>query len=297
MKSKIYAGLIMAGCGWLDSSLQAATTAPPPADTPASSNPGKPVVVDRTSVHAQMQVIFDRLEAKFEAGSRTEADLALDLRQFDYLLTMHRAEKTDEVANILYTKYLIYRNKLGLNDKALAALKQIMTDFPDTTVAKAAVPLRAKLEAQMALVPGKPFPEFPAGLKDLNGAAVTVAGYKGRVLLVDFWATWCAPCVAEMPSVIAIYNRYHAKGLEIVGITLDNDDADGKTKVTAFIKDHKMPWPQFYDGKGWNNVLAVQSGVEAIPASFLLGRDGKILGVSLRGQELATAVEKALGSR
>jgi len=298
MKARFFTGFAVVGFWLLASPLPAADTVTAPVVSPPAAAPAKPAPgSDRNSVHAQLQVIVDRINAKIKDGAKTEADLAFDLRQFDYLLTMHRAEKTDEVADILYAKYSIYLNSLHLKDQALATLKQIARDFPNTTVAKAAAPLQARLEAQLTLAVGKPFHEFPAGLQDLAGAPLSLAKYRGKIVLVDFWATWCVPCVAEMPNVIAAYNKYHSKGLEIIGVTLDNADAGGHAKVAAFIKDHKMPWPQFYDGLGWNNVLAVQCGVEAIPTCYLLGRDGKILAISPRGPDLAPAIEKALAGR
>ncbi len=110
-----------------------------------------------------------------------------------------------------------------------------------------------------------------------------------KVILVDFWATWCGPCVAEMPNVIAAYD-YHDKGFEVVGISLDED----KAAVEKFVSDNKMPWPQYFDGKGWENELAQQFGIKGIPATFLVGKGGKIIASNLRGTDLETAIEKAL---
>jgi len=115
---------------------------------------------------------------------------------------------------------------------------------------------------------------------------------KGLVL-VDFWATWCGPCRAELPNVLKTYQKYHAKGFEIVGISLDDDQA----KLTAFIKQQNMVWPQFFDGQGWQNKLAVKYGVESIPATFLLDGTGKIIGKDLRGEELDQAVGDALAKK
>jgi peroxiredoxin len=86
------------------------------------------------------------------------------------------------------------------------------------------------------------------------------------------------------------YDQYHSRGLEIVGVSLDEDSA----KLTAFIKAKNIPWPQFFDGQGWGNKLAVKYGIESIPATFLLDSNGKIVDRDLRGEQLEQAVGKVL---
>jgi thiol-disulfide isomerase/thioredoxin len=134
---------------------------------------------------------------------------------------------------------------------------------------------------------------FPETAKDLDGKAVQVGDFKGKVLLIDFWATWCGPCRAEMPNVVAAYAKFHEKGLEIVGVTLDKP-GDGD-KVRDFITSHKMPWRQVYYPEGQNEV-AETYGVESIPHTMLIGRDGNIIRVGLRGPALARAIEKAISA-
>ena len=94
----------------------------------------------------------------------------------------------------------------------------------------------------------------------------------------------------ELPNVIKTYEAHHPKGFEIIGISLDKDEQ----KLTNFTKEKKMPWPQFFDGKMWANKLAVKYGVNSIPMTYLLDGEGKIIGKGLRGEELETAVSKAL---
>jgi len=126
---------------------------------------------------------------------------------------------------------------------------------------------------------------------DINGQAVDLAAMKGKVVLIDFWATWCGPCVAELPNVISTYNEFHDKGFEVIGISLDED----KAALTAFIAEKKMPWTQYFDGQGWGNKFATANGISGIPATFLIGKDGKIAASDLRGPELAKAVSAELG--
>ena len=142
---------------------------------------------------------------------------------------------------------------------------------------------------QAALAIGVKFPDFNE--KDTAGKPLAIANYKGKVVLIDFWATWCGPCRAELPNVIATYKKYHNQGFEIIGISLDQDQA----KLTGFTKSMNMTWPQYFDGQGWGNKLAVKYGMESIPATYLLDGNGKIIGRDLRGDELTQAVAKALG--
>ena len=125
-------------------------------------------------------------------------------------------------------------------------------------------------------------------VKGLKGEALSPAAYKGKVLLIDFWATWCGPCIAEMPNVKSVYKKFHPKGFEIVGISLDQS----RDKLDAYIQQQGIEWPQYFDGKWWNNDVAAMYGIKSIPSTLLVDRQGKIRYKSLRGRQLEAAVEK-----
>jgi thiol-disulfide isomerase/thioredoxin len=131
----------------------------------------------------------------------------------------------------------------------------------------------------------------PLGKNDVAGKPLDFADYKGKVLLVDFWATWCGPCMQELPNVLAAYDKYHDKGFEILGISLDRDRA-AFDKVVA---ERGMTWRHYYDGKFWENEIATEWGVRSIPATYLIGPDGKVAAVGLRGDALDKKLEKLLG--
>ncbi|MDG2125245.1 MAG: TlpA disulfide reductase family protein [Verrucomicrobiales bacterium] len=124
-----------------------------------------------------------------------------------------------------------------------------------------------------------------------QGDEIDLAKMKDKVVLVDFWATWCGPCIAELPHVKKAYADYHDKGFEIVAISLDQE----KDELDAFIKKEEMPWPQYFDGKGWQNQIAAKFGIQSIPATFLIGKDGNIVATDLRGEALGEAVAENLG--
>jgi len=148
-------------------------------------------------------------------------------------------------------------------------------------------------EANVAegLEPGQRFPGF--SVSDVSGNPLSSGGYQGKVVLIDFWATWCGPCRQELPNVISLYKQYHGQGFDVIGISLDED----RNALTTFTRQMGMDWPQYFDGKGWNNQLSTKYGVDSIPMTYLLNRQGVIIGKRLRGAGLATAVEQALAEK
>jgi peroxiredoxin len=164
-------------------------------------------------------------------------------------------------------------------DKARPVIEEILAHAPPGPARTKAAGLKWKLEAE-----GKP---FALSFTAVDGRTVDTAAWRGKVVLVDFWATWCGPCVAELPKVREIYDRFHQRGFEIVGISLD----DSKTALEKFQAKHHLPWPQYFDGKGWNNDLVVKHGISLIPTVWLIDKRGVLRDMNAR-QDLAAKVQK-----
>jgi thiol-disulfide isomerase/thioredoxin len=179
-----------------------------------------------------------------------------------------QTEKARTQANIQYHQQL-------LHDQPAAHSAEDYTRLPEARVPE-------------GLDVGQKFPGF--NVTDIQGQGLSPDAYKGKVLLIDFWATWCGPCRQELPNVIATYQHFHAQGFEIIGISLDQD----QNALNNFLQQAGMPWPEYFDGQGWQNKIAVKYGVHSIPTNYLLDRHGVILGKGLRGQDLANAVGKTL---
>ena len=117
----------------------------------------------------------------------------------------------------------------------------------------------------------------PFNLKftSLDGTEVDTAKLRGKVVLIDAWATWCGPCMQEMPGIVAAYKEYHGRGLEVVGVCLNGDEA--KTGLPAFLKKHDMAWPQYYDGKGFEGEFVKRYGISMIPQLWLVNKQGVLV--------------------
>ncbi len=135
---------------------------------------------------------------------------------------------------------------------------------------------------------GQIAPDFT--MNDPQGVPVALSSLRGKILLLDFWAAWCGPCRRENPNVVEAYNRFHDKGFDILGVSLD----DNKEDWLKAIEDDMLTWNHASDLQGWSNAAAVQYGIQGIPANLLLDKDGRIIDKNLRGEDLHTRLAELL---
>ena len=209
---------------------------------------------------------------------RTDIDQAIE----HATLAAEKATEESTATRALYTLAGMYERE-NRDEEAKATYKKLIDSYPKSRTATSA---RSKLK-RLSLK-GKELTDLK--FTAVDGSQVDIADYKGKVVLIDFWATWCGPCKAEMPNVIKAYNEHKAAGFEIIGISLDKD----KAKCEAYTQEQGMTWPQYFDGKGWSNLIAKRYGVNSIPATFLLDRKGVVRALSLRGSRLEEEVVKLL---
>ncbi|HVI47569.1 MAG TPA: TlpA disulfide reductase family protein [Chitinophaga sp.] len=148
--------------------------------------------------------------------------------------------------------------------------------------------LGKRLESAKKTAVGESALEFSQA--DSSGANISLASFRGKYVLVDFWASWCGPCRAENPNVVKAYDKFKSKGFEILGVSLD----DKKEKWLAAITADKLTWTHVSDLKGWKNTVAELYGVRAIPQNVLIDPKGKIIAKNLRGEELEKKLAEVL---
>ncbi len=212
----------------------------------------------------------------------TKKDLAEEILEFDKLVVKYK--KSDDAAEILLWKGKLFQEVLKDEETAHQTFLQLKKEYPSSNFAAEAETLLISLKLRV----GAEFPDFQA--KDINGKTLSLDQFKNKIVLIDFWATWCPPCVEEIPNIIKTYKKYHDKGFEIIGISLDQN----KNRFLKFIKDNGMTWRQYFDGKRGQNELARKYSVDSIPTTFLLDTNGKIIAKNLRGSALEEAIKEAV---
>lgn len=191
-------------------------------------------------------------------------------------LAYDKVDRHDE-ADVVYAK-LINSSKYRDGKSAQTAQKLLQTDKAER---KGALEGLASTSSSSPNFVGQVAMDF--NVTDLNGQPLSIAQFRGKVVLLDFWATWCPPCIAEMPNVKQTYAKYKNKNFEIIGISLDR----AKSALTSYLEKEGITWPQYYDNGGR---IANMYQVRAIPSTFLIDAEGVIRMTNLRGNALESGV-------
>ncbi|MDZ4205196.1 MAG: redoxin domain-containing protein [Bacteroidales bacterium] len=242
--------------------------------------------MDENKVYTdRAQELYKEYEEAKKAGDNdkikelTKEHESIGKQEVEHLLGFVNANTKSVVAAQL-TLRNIYRLELADMETVAKNLD------PTLAGSEYVVQLKEKIELLHGVQIGKTAPEFT--MNDSIGNPVSLSSLRGSYLLIDFWAAWCGPCRVENPNVVAAYQKYHEKGFDILGVSLDND----RDRWIKAIHDDQLTWHHISDLKGWSNEAAKLYAVNSIPASVLLDPQGVIIGRNLREQALHEKLEE-----
>ena len=231
--------------------------------------------------------------ARLYIKSDREEDVDNLITQFKSVMNSDHAPDFSALADMLAMRgrseevLQLFKERKEKNPKDRGVLGKLAEIFRKLGNTDKAEEYQRKAKPVIAMV-GKPVPDFTA--TDLNGNPISLQEYRGKVILLDFWAVWCGPCIAEMPNVKRVYERYKDEGFDIIGISLDTD---GK-RLHNYLKENDIVWRQVFSGKGWQSPVSQQYGIRGIPAPWLIDRDGTLITKQARGRKLGKLVAEAL---
>ncbi len=234
-------------------------------------------------------VVMEKIQAVFEEQlERTPDDWDTVRMLVEILEALGDTEATEKVLKQAQTVFEMQLAQDANDWNALNGLANIHEKLGNTELAR-----EYKVKADPSLGwEGQVLPDFSAAV-DLDGKPISLADYRGKVVLLDFWAVWCGPCLGEIPRIKAVYEKYHAEGFDVIGVSLDEDAA----VLREFIKEQEIPWRQILDGDGFGGAFAKRYGIRSIPAPFLIDRVGKVISVKARGRLLEELVSSEIDDK
>jgi thiol-disulfide isomerase/thioredoxin len=216
------------------------------------------------------------IDAAFAYAQTFGEQCAWDLAQCGSVLDrfIARAPGDERGARLLYSA----AQQASDTETQLALYRRMVSDFPESRATRYAPGKIHQLQGV-----GEPFELTFQNATD--GATIDLSANKGTIYVIDFWATWCGPCIAEMPHMKELYASYSGKGVEFIGVSLDQpEDQGGLQKLVAYVSDNQIPWPQYYQGNGWESEFSTSWGVNSIPALFVVDHHGNLHSTSARGK-------------
>jgi len=230
--------------------------------------------IDDVSAHATNPKL--KLDANYFKAQlslfNAQSSGKLDMAAIDGFIKL--APKDRRAPALLYQATMVSKD-----DKVKAGIEErLLKDFPDSQYGEMVKSGRRQLESV-----GKPFElEFTDAIK---GSTVSIKNLKGKVVVIDFWATWCGPCIGEMPHMKELYAKYRDQGVEFIGVSLDRPkDQGGLDSLKKYVKDNGIEWPQYYQGNYWNSEFSKSWGIHSIPTMFVVDTEGKLFSVEARGK-------------
>jgi len=204
----------------------------------------------------------------------------------DRFIARFKSDEKKAGAMLAKRLFVTGRKRSQRKTQRVEIARQVAQLYPKTEAGReAALHVRAA-----ELGPGKLVIDM-ARFKDTDGKPLELEKYRGKVLLIDFWASWCGPCMLDLPELRKAYETFHADGFDILSISLDQDRA----RWSAVVKEQSMRWRHHYDGRGWQNEVAALYLVDTLPHTILVGRDGRVVAINPDARELSKRVGKLVG--